>query len=163
MRLSLVKALGTYLCWTRLNTGTESVQILNCYLEGGDSAYAKNRALRVIEIIRDILRQDANAAIVVCGDFNNHLETMSRHLASLKFDVGINPEVATHKFGNHLDQVFAKNITITNAVVNEDLDHSITDHKCIKVHLQPRKDRSSPMQIQQHNTRYIPGDHSALK
>ena len=103
VRLSLVKALGTCLCWTRLNTGTESVQILNCYLEGGDSLYAKNRAARVIEIIKDILRQDINAAIVVCGDFNNHLETISRQLAPLNFTAAISGEVATHKFGGHLD------------------------------------------------------------
>jgi len=56
VRHSLVKALGTYLCWTRLNTGTESVQILNCYLEGGDCQYAKQRAQRVCEVVRDILR-----------------------------------------------------------------------------------------------------------
>ena len=60
-------------------------------------------------------------------------------LHSMNFMSGISPSVATHKFGNHLDQVFAKNIRITNAVVNQDLDHSITDHKCLKVHLQLRK------------------------
>ena len=31
-RLTLVKALGNYLCWTRLTTGSKQVQILNCYL-----------------------------------------------------------------------------------------------------------------------------------
>ena len=31
-RLTLVKALGNYLCWTRLTTGNKQVQILNCYL-----------------------------------------------------------------------------------------------------------------------------------
>jgi hypothetical protein len=30
-----IKALGTYLCWTRLTTGKHVVQILNCYLEPG--------------------------------------------------------------------------------------------------------------------------------
>jgi exonuclease III len=103
VRLSLVKALGTYLCWTRLNTGTESVQILNCYLEGGDMAYAKQIALRVCEIVQDILRQDENAAIVVCGDFNNHLDLVSNALHSMNFVSAIAPDVATQKFGNHLD------------------------------------------------------------
>ncbi len=140
IRHSLVKALGTYLCWTRLDTGTESVQILNCYLEGGDMAYAKQRALRVCEIVKDILRQDENAAIVVCGDFNNHLDLVSNALHSMNFVSAISPDVSTHKFGNHLDQVFARNILITNSVVNQDLDHSVTDHRCLKIHLRLRSD-----------------------
>jgi hypothetical protein len=55
-RLSLVKSVGNYLCWTRLTVGAVQIQILNCYLDSGDSLYKKNRALRVIEIIGDILR-----------------------------------------------------------------------------------------------------------
>ncbi len=66
-------------------------------------AYAKQRAQRVCEVVQDILRQDENAAIVVCGDFNNHLEMVSGVLHSLNFISGISPSVATHKFGNHLD------------------------------------------------------------
>jgi endonuclease/exonuclease/phosphatase family metal-dependent hydrolase len=91
--------------------------------------------MRVCEVVQDILRQDENAAIVVCGDFNNHLEVVSNALHSMNFVSAISPDVATHKFGNHLDQVFAKNIHITNSVVNQDLDHSITDHRCLKIHL----------------------------
>ena len=93
----MVKALGSYLCWTRLNTGPVQVQILNCYLEGGESSFAKNRALRVLEIVRDILHQDSNAAIVICGDFNNHIGTMDRHLLKMNFVPAIKNEVATHK------------------------------------------------------------------
>ena len=36
VRLSLVKALGTYFCWTKMTTGKNEVQILNCYLEPGE-------------------------------------------------------------------------------------------------------------------------------
>ena len=36
VRLTLVKALGTYFCWTRMTTGRHEVQILNCYLEPGE-------------------------------------------------------------------------------------------------------------------------------
>jgi hypothetical protein len=36
VRLTLVKALGTYFCWTRMTTGRNEVQILNCYLEPGE-------------------------------------------------------------------------------------------------------------------------------
>ena len=123
VRLQLVKALGNYLCWTRLTTGNIQVQILNCYLECGESLYNKNRALRILEIVRDILRQDANAAIVICGDFNNHLPVIEAQLAQLNFIPALSGDVATHKYGNQLDQVYAKNIDITNAVINDELDH----------------------------------------
>jgi hypothetical protein len=33
VNMSLVKSLGTYLCWTRVTTGKHVVQLLNCYLE----------------------------------------------------------------------------------------------------------------------------------
>ena len=54
-RLNLVKALGTYLCWTRLTTGNRQVQILNCYLQPGEEEHLKERAKRVTDIVRDIL------------------------------------------------------------------------------------------------------------
>jgi hypothetical protein len=48
-------------------------------------------------------------------------------------------------------------------VVNQDLDHSITDHRCLKAHLQLRKGGSHMAHVQQHNVNYKPGDHSNLK
>ncbi len=63
-----------------------------------------------MEIIQDILRQNANAAIVVCGDFNNHLPYISGQLSKMDFAAALEPGVETHKLGNQLDQVFAKNI-----------------------------------------------------
>ena len=56
MRLTLVKALGTYLCWVRVQTGDCEVQLLNCYLEPGEQQFQKERAVRVTDIIKDILR-----------------------------------------------------------------------------------------------------------
>ena len=53
-------------------------------------AYAKQRAQRVCEVVQDILRQDENAAIVVCGDFNNHIEMVSGVLHSMNFVSGVN-------------------------------------------------------------------------
>ena len=35
-RLQLMKALGTYLCWTQLELGDKYVQVLNCYLQPGE-------------------------------------------------------------------------------------------------------------------------------
>ena len=44
--------------------------VLNCYVEPGDGETTQNRAARIVEIASDILRQDKEAKIVVCGDFN---------------------------------------------------------------------------------------------
>jgi endonuclease/exonuclease/phosphatase family metal-dependent hydrolase len=134
-RLSLVKALGTYLCWTRLTSGAKQVQILNCYLQPGEEAHLKERAKRITDIVRDILRQDASAAVVVCGDFNNHMPIVSKELTKCGFTAALGSETSTHILGNHLDQLFAKNVRITNAMVNDGFDREITDHKCLKVSL----------------------------
>ena len=87
------------------------------------------------DIVRDILRQDAKASVVVCGDFNNHMHHITRELTKCGFKSAINPDTATHRLGGHLDQVFAKNIDITNAMVNDSFEDEITDHKCLKVTL----------------------------
>ena len=68
-----MKSLGTYLCWTQLQLGNNYIQVLNCYLHPGEQQNLKERAMRVSEIVRDIIRQDPNTPIVVCGDFNNHM------------------------------------------------------------------------------------------
>ena len=85
VKLTLVKALGTYLCWTRVTTGKQEVQILNCYLEPGNEPFKTERAKRITDIIKDIIKQDADAAIVVCGDFNNHINHIYHELNFLKF------------------------------------------------------------------------------
>jgi hypothetical protein len=56
VKLTLVKALGTYLCWVRLTTGRHEVQILNCYLEPGEENFKVERAKRVIDIVKDIIK-----------------------------------------------------------------------------------------------------------
>jgi endonuclease/exonuclease/phosphatase family metal-dependent hydrolase len=103
VNLTLVKALGTYLCWVRLTTGKHEVQILNCYLEPGNEPFKAERAKRVTDIIKDILKQDADAAIVVCGDFNNHIHHMYRVLQLLNFTLAFDKRTTTHKMGGHLD------------------------------------------------------------
>ncbi len=99
----------------------------------------------------------------MCGDFNNHLPTIDYHLSKLNFIPSLKSDIATHKFGNHLDQVYARGITITNAVVNQNLDHKVTDHRCIKVTLKPNPPQQHAITINQLNTNYKPGDHSQLK
>ena len=56
MRMTLVKSLGTYLCWVRVSTGDSEMQVLNCYLEPGEQVFQKERAKRVADIIKDIVR-----------------------------------------------------------------------------------------------------------
>jgi hypothetical protein len=56
VKLTLVKALGTYLCWVRLTTGKHEVQVLNCYLEPGKEQFHVDRAKQVTDIIKDIIR-----------------------------------------------------------------------------------------------------------
>ena len=50
--------------------GGSCVYVLNCYIEPGDDEKTQNRAARIVEIASDILRQDKEAKILVCGDFN---------------------------------------------------------------------------------------------
>jgi hypothetical protein len=68
--LTLTKSLRTYMCWTKAIVGNSCIYILNCYLEPGEDEQIKNRATRISEIAADILKQDSQARIVVCGDFN---------------------------------------------------------------------------------------------
>ncbi len=50
-----------------------------------------------------------------------------------------------------------------NAAINESLDHSITDHWCIKVTLKPLQIAQRPRALEQLNTNYKSGDHTTLK
>ena len=68
--LTLTKSLRTYMCWTKAIVRNFCIYILNCYLEPGEDEQIKNRAARISEIAADILKQDSQARIVVCGDFN---------------------------------------------------------------------------------------------
>jgi len=60
--------------------------VLNCYLEPGDF---KERAKRITDIVKDIIRQDPHAPIVLCGDFNNHMTAVVEQLAQLNFTAAI--------------------------------------------------------------------------
>ena len=60
---------------------------------------------------------------------------MLRELHHLNFSHAIDPRVITHKMGGHLDQIFARGVDITNALVNDGFDSGVTDHKCLKVSL----------------------------
>ena len=65
-----VKALGTYLNWTKVPLGGEEVHILNVYLEPGLESFVGKRAETVINLVKDIIKQDPGAKIIVGGDLN---------------------------------------------------------------------------------------------
>ena len=56
--------------WTKAIVVNSCIYILNCYLEPGEDEQIKNSAARISEISADILKQDSQARIVICGDFN---------------------------------------------------------------------------------------------
>ena len=55
-KLSLVKTMGTHLCWTQLEIGDHVVQVLNCYIQPGEQQELKDRAKRVVEVAKDIVK-----------------------------------------------------------------------------------------------------------
>ena len=65
-----MKALGTYLNWTKVLLGGEEVHILNVYLEPGQESFVIKRAETVINLAKDIVKQDVGAKIIIGGDLN---------------------------------------------------------------------------------------------
>ena len=68
-----VKALGTYLKWSKVLLGSEELHILNVYLEPGHESFVVKRADTVVTLVKSIIRQDASAKILVGGDLNGQL------------------------------------------------------------------------------------------
>jgi endonuclease/exonuclease/phosphatase family metal-dependent hydrolase len=91
--------------------------------------------MQVSEIVRDIIRQDPNTPIVVCGDFNNHMTYIVEQLAPLNFTSAVSPSTETHRQGGHLDQVFVRNMAIGEVVLSDGYSDEVSDHKCVKVTL----------------------------
>ena len=71
-----VKALGTYLNWTKVLLGGEEVHILNTYLEPGQESFIIKRADTVVNLAKDIIKQDAGAKIIIGGDLNGQLNKL---------------------------------------------------------------------------------------
>ena len=91
--------------------------------------------MRVAEVVRDIIKQDPNAPIVVCGDFNNHMTYIVEQLGSLSFTAAVEPSTETHRQGGHLDQVFARNMTFGEVNLSPGYSDEVSDHKCFDVTL----------------------------
>ena len=85
------------------------------------------------------MRQDPNALIVVCGDFNNHMDFVIEQLQPLDFAPALEQGTETHRLGGHLDQVFARNMEIGAVVMSPEYSDEFSDHRCIKVSLKPKQ------------------------
>ena len=68
-----VKALGTYVNWSKVPMGGEEVHLLNVYVEPGHEAFVVKRADTVISLAKGIIRQDPAAKIILGGDLNGQL------------------------------------------------------------------------------------------
>ena len=115
------------------------VQVLNCYLEPGEQPELKDRAKRVVDIASDITKQDPHAPIFMCGDFNNHMSVVTETLSRCNFAGALRAGTETHRQGNHLDQVFTRNIDVVTAVTSDGYDEAISDHRCLRVTLRPKQ------------------------
>ncbi len=119
------QTIGTHLCWAQLEIGGHIIQIINCYMEPGQQQELKDRTRRVVEITKDITKQDLHAPIVVCGDFNNHFFEVGVALGHSKFSAAIESGTETHRQRGDLDQVFTLSIEVVNAVVSSGYDNDI--------------------------------------
>ena len=68
-----VKALGTYVNWSKVPLGGEEVHLLNLYIERGHEAFIVKRADTEISLAKGIIRQDPAAKIILGGDLNGQL------------------------------------------------------------------------------------------
>ena len=98
-----VKALGTYLTWSKVLLGEEEVHILNVYLEPGQESFVIKRAETVINLAKDIVKQDAGAKIIIGGDLNGQLNKMHTFLTIAGFIPALRGKTPTHRDGNMLD------------------------------------------------------------
>ena len=61
------------------------------------------RAEKAVAIVKDMIRQFAEAKIIVAGDLNGHVTFMHEALIKLGFLPALEPGTPTHRDGNHLD------------------------------------------------------------
>ena len=92
-----VKALGTYLNWSKIPLGSEEVHILNVYLEPGHDSFVVKRASTVIALAKSIVRQDAAAKVIIGGDLNGQLQKVHTALVQAGFTPALREGVVTHR------------------------------------------------------------------
>ena len=117
-----VKALDTFLNWSQVLLGGEEVHILNVYLEPGHEKFVVQRADKVIQLVKDILRQDPAAKIIIGGDVNGMLNKVNTSLLVAGFSPALIQGTPTHRDGHQLDQLWTRNLVIQNAIVADAID-----------------------------------------
>ena len=127
-----MKALGTFLCWTRVPLGYENVHLLNVYFEPGQTDKVRGQVKRTLEVIDSIIEQNRSARVIVGGDCNGMIGQLSRELPHKGFAPVIQNGVPTHKHGNHLDQMWVRNLEVRDARL-ADLIEEVSDHKLLTV------------------------------
>ena len=95
-----VKALGTYLNWSKVLLGGEEVHILNVYLEPGHEKFVVQRADKVIQLTKDIMRQDPSAKVIVGGDVNGMFSKVNTCLLLAGFKPALAQGTPTHRDGH---------------------------------------------------------------
>ena len=98
-----VKALGTYVNWSKVPLGGEEVHLLSVYIEPGHDAFVVKRADTVISLAKGIVRQDPAAKIILGGDLNGQLAKVHTALIQAGFTPALREGTATYKEGNQLD------------------------------------------------------------
>jgi len=98
-----VKALGTYLNWTKVLLGGEEVHILSTYLEPGQESFVGKRADMVVNLAKDIIKQDQGAKIIIGGDLNGQITKLHTFLTAAGFTPALRAKTPTHREGNQLD------------------------------------------------------------
>jgi endonuclease/exonuclease/phosphatase (EEP) superfamily protein YafD len=127
-----VKALGTYLNWTKVPLGGEEVHILNVYLEPGLESFVGKRAETVINLAKDIIKQDPASKIIIGGDLNGKLKKLHIFVTMAGFTPAQRAKTPTHREGKQLDQLWVRNLSTLNAIVGDPIDKA-SDHNLIQV------------------------------
>ena len=89
----------------------------------------------MISLAKGIIRQDPAAKIILGGDLNGQLGKMHTALVQAGFAPALSEGTMTYKEGNQLDQMWTRNIKVTNAVV-ADLIPQVSDHCLIRVKME---------------------------
>ena len=108
---------------------------MNVYLEPGQESFVGKRAETVINLAKDIVKQDAGAKIIIGGDLNGQLSKLHTSLTSAGFTPALRAKTPTHRDGNQLDQMWVRNLQITNAIVADPIDQ-VSDHNLIQVKME---------------------------
>lgn len=89
--------MGTYLCWTQLEIANHVVQVLNFYIQPGEQQELKDRAKKIVDVAKDIIKQDPQAPIIICGDFNNHIAVVCEALTRCNFTPALKCGTVTNR------------------------------------------------------------------